>query len=281
MSAPEEWAGDRVSRWLAQASELERQLAPVSQVLLEATALQPGEQVLDVGCGTGPTTRQAAAAVGTTGAVTGIDVAAEMLEAAAQAPPTEGAAPVEWTCADVVTWQGPSAAYDVVLSRFGVMFFADPAAAMRTLADVTRPGGRLAFAVWGPRSSSALFEAPYQAARSALAAEGYDVPSESPADAGSYSWSDEEYVVPLLAGAGWRDVAVAPRELVLPVAGGDPEAASRAALDFGPTRVLLDGRSQRERDLVQGAVREVFAGAVDAEGRAHLPASVRLVTARR
>ncbi len=81
----EEWSGDRVERWLRQAAGLERQLAPVSEVLFAAARLSPGESVLDVGCGTGPTTYAAARAVGPTGRVCGLDVSGEMLVAAAAA----------------------------------------------------------------------------------------------------------------------------------------------------------------------------------------------------
>ena len=98
--AGDEWEGERVARWIRQSEGLERQLEPVSDVLFAAARLQPGERVLDVGCGTGPTTRRAAAAVGPDGAVTGLDVAAPMLAHAASLPVPPGSAPIEWVETD-------------------------------------------------------------------------------------------------------------------------------------------------------------------------------------
>jgi ubiquinone/menaquinone biosynthesis C-methylase UbiE len=97
------WADDRVARWIQRAAGLEPQLAPVADVLFEAAALRLGERVLDVGCGTGPTTWRAAREVGPTGRVVGLDISAEMLAVAANRPAPEGAAAVDWVAADVVT----------------------------------------------------------------------------------------------------------------------------------------------------------------------------------
>ena len=187
---PETWDGDRAARWVRQSAGLEKQLAPVSAHLFAAAGLAPGEAVLDVGCGTGPTTRDAAAGVGPTGRVTGLDVSQDMLDAAAAVPATADAAPIDWLLADATTWSPPDPpAYDVVLSRFGVMFFSDPAAAFAHLAQATRPGGRLALAVWDRRDASELFAVPLRAALEAMAGHGVtpDVPAD---DEGPFSLHD-------------------------------------------------------------------------------------------
>lgn len=275
------WAGDRVTRWLRQVDGLDRQLLPVTRVLLDAAGLGVGEAVLDVGCGSGPTTRTAAATVGPTGSVTGLDVSGEMLAAADSQPVPPGAAPLTWLEADVVGWSPPPGAFDVVISRFGVMFFSDPGAAFGRLAMATRTGGRLAVAVWGRREESALFEVPYAAALEVCRRRGWSVEAQPP-DAGPFSLHDEAAVVGLLGDAGWSDVRMTPHRLTLPFAGGlDPSGAALAALDFGPTRSLLASVDEPTREETRDALRRVFAERLDPQGHVVLDASVRVITARR
>jgi SAM-dependent methyltransferase len=193
--------------------------------------------VLDVGCGTGPTTRCAALAVGPQGAVTGLDVSGSMLAQAAQVPAGDGAAPIDWLEADPVTWSADTASYDVVLSRFGVMFFSDPAAAFGHLAGAARAGGRLAIATWAPRRESAMFEVPYRAALEALGRN-----DELPQDDGPFSLGDPDGIRDLLGRAGWADVRPVLHELLLPYGGGvDAHTAAEMSLDFGPTRIVSQG----------------------------------------
>lgn len=279
-TADERWEGDRTSRWLGQVEGLERQLAPVSDVLLAAAAPVPGERVLDVGCGAGSTTRRVARAVAPGGSATGIDVSAEMVEAArAATEPSDG--DVRWTVADVVGWEPEPGAVDLVLSRFGVMFFSDPAAAFATLAAATRPGGRLAVAVWARRDASELFEVPLQAALGALSEAGVTPPAP-PLDDGPFSLHDPDAVTALLQGAGWVDVACATHDLSLPFGGGlDPRAAARSALEIGPTQRVLAGVDDAVRDRAREAVAEALAAWVDTGGRVVLGGRVVVVTAHR
>lgn len=276
------WDGERAARWLRQADGLQRQLGPVSDVLLSAAALVPGERVLDVGCGTGPITRQAAAAVGAGGAVTGVDISADLLAAAAGVEVGAGAAPITWTNADVVTWDGPEAAFDVVISRFGVMFFSDPTTAFATLASTARPGGRMAVAVWARRDRSPMFEVPLRAALDVLDGRGLPAPSGIPADGGPFSLGDADAVRTLLTDAGWSDVTVTPHRLDLSFGGGlPPDDAAAAATDFGPTRIALDAMDDAGRADAVAAIADAFAAHTDANGHVVLAAEPIVVTARR
>jgi ubiquinone/menaquinone biosynthesis C-methylase UbiE len=115
--------------------------APVTGELLRTAALQPGERVLDVACGTGVVTRAAAEQVGPTGSVTGIDVASEMIAVARTVP--AGGAPITWGEADATSLPLPDELYDVGLCQMGLMFMEDPAAALGELHRVLTPGGRV------------------------------------------------------------------------------------------------------------------------------------------
>lgn len=276
------WAGERVTRWLRLSDGLERQFRPVSEVLFGAAALTPGERVLDVGCGTGPTTREAAVAVGASGAVTGLDVSAEMLEAAATVPVPDDAAPIAWTTADPVTWDAPEAAFDAVISRFGVMFFSDPAAAFATLARATRPGGRLAVAVWARRDESGIFAVPLAAALEVTRARGLDDPDGLDPDGGPFSFGDVAATTGLLETAGWRGVAAASHHLVLPFGGGLPPAeAAIGAAEFGPTRLVLGDLDDDVRAEAVAAVTDALADHVDDHGHVVLGGHVIVYTATR
>ena len=276
------WAGERVARWIRSAAALEPQLAPVSDVLFEAAGLQPAERVLDVGCGTGPTTHRAAGLVGVGGAVTGLDVSAEMLDAARAATPADpDRAPIDWVAADATTWAGPDDPFDVVISRFGVMFFDDPLAAFANLAAFTRAGGRLAIAVWSNRRDNPLFEIPLAAALAVR--DGFRLPpAEIPsADLGPFSMSDPDEVRSLLDRAGWVDASVDVHGLRLPLAGGAPlDEAARSTLEFGPTRVVTDDMDPSQKAAAVVAIAEALLP--HRVGSAVvLDASVHIVTAGR
>lgn len=277
------WSGDRVANWLRLSAGIERQLAPVSEALFAGVALRLGEAVLDVGCGTGPTTRDAAVAVGPDGRVTGLDVSAEMLAAAAAVDAPAGAAPLDWVTADAVTWDAPEAAYDVVLSRFGVMFFSDPAAAFAALARATRPGGRLAMAVWDRGSLNPVFSVALDVARRVRAEHGLGEPEDLPGDReGASSLSDTVATTALLEGAGWSDVTATAHDLDLPFGGGlPPVEAAAVASGFGPTRVALAGVDDEVRATAEAAIAEAFAPHVDEAGHVVLGGRIFVVTATR
>jgi SAM-dependent methyltransferase len=273
------WEGDRVARWLRMAEGLERQLAPVSDVLFRAAALQPGERVIDVGCGTGPTTRRAAQEVGPTGLVAGLDISGDMLAAAASVPVGPGAAPIEWVEGDVATADVGLPEADAVISRFGIMFFAHPVHAFERLAAAA-PGGRLAVAVWAHRERSALFEVPLRAALDELDRLGVEA-AHPPRDGGPFSLGDEDEVRALLEAAGWTGVTWEPHGLRLLHGGGvGPREAAVASLDFGPTRFVTADLDDADREAVREAIERTLADHLDGSGQVVLGGEVIVVTAR-
>lgn len=266
---------------MAQAERLDRELAPVSDLLFAGAALQPGERVLDVGCGTGPTTRAAASVVGEQGWVGGIDVAGEMLAAAADIGSPAGAAPIEWIEANVETWDGGIEPVDAVISRFGVMFFADPKLAFATLAAATRAGGRLCAMVWDRRDRSEKFQVPLAATLATMRAAGLDV-SEPAVDDAAFSLHDPAHVAPILEAAGWTDVGLEPHAVSLHLGGGmPPEEGAEVATSVGPSRVVTGGIDDGLRAKVLDAVAAALADHVDGDGHVVLPGSVIRITARR
>ena len=134
--------------------------APVSVELLRSAALRPGERVLDVGCGTGIIARQAATAVGTTGAVTAVDVADDMI-AVARAQPAPRGAPIVWRQGDATSLPFTDGSFDVVLCQMSLMFVEDRAAAIREMHRVLSDQGRVVVST--PGSIQPTFELMEQA----------------------------------------------------------------------------------------------------------------------
>ncbi len=135
-------------KWVASEAMLDGQIAPLGSKAIERARLAAGERVLDVGCGCGQTSLQLADKVGPRGSVTGIDLSAPMLERAQARAAGLGLANVRFLNADAQTTPLGSAAFDLIFSRFGVMFFADPTAAFANLRASLAPGGRVSFVCW-------------------------------------------------------------------------------------------------------------------------------------
>jgi SAM-dependent methyltransferase len=271
------WDDARVAGWLASAPARERQLAPISEALFAHAALRPGERVLDVGVGTGPTAATAREAVQPDGTVTGIDIAEAMIEAAKR---VVSAPDIEWLVGDVTTYAFAAAAYDVVISRFGVMFFSDPVAAFTRLHDAVRPGGRLAVATWCRLDATALFGIPYTIATTTLNRLGVDY-TPVPPDFTMFSLGEPDRVSELLGSAGWREVRSVPDNRIVYAGGASTaEAAADDTIQSGPLRMLLDGLPDDAVAEVRQALLDDFTRRADGNG-VPFPAGFMITTAVR
>ena len=170
----EQWNGVMGAKWVAEQQSLDAQLAPMSALLLEASRVQPGWRVLDVGCGCGATALALAEAVGPAGEVVGVDVSAPMLARAADRL-AHLAKPPTLVRADAQTEPLGEQRFDLALSRFGVMFFSHPEKAFTNLARTLKPLGRLVFVCWRAATDNPWAALPLAVARR-------HVPPPPPAD---------------------------------------------------------------------------------------------------
>ncbi|MDH3753322.1 MAG: methyltransferase domain-containing protein [Acidimicrobiia bacterium] len=237
-------------------------LAPFADALFERTGLVPGDRVLDVGCGCGATSLIAARAVGEDGDVLGLDLSPQMLEVARARASAQALANVTFEVADAQRCELEPAGRDVVLSRFGVMFFADPAEAFANLASTLRPGGRLVFCCWQPMLSNDWLLAPGLAAAAHV-----PLPDLGPAGApGPFSLDDPARLHTLLDGAGFEHAVFDELRPDISVGGG---GSVDEILDYlvtsGSGRALLADADDAARQLAIEAVRRVLADHHDGE----------------
>jgi SAM-dependent methyltransferase len=231
----EYWNGRPAGVWVREAERFDSMLAPFGRRLLEAAALQSGERVLDVGCGNGAVSLEAARAVGSSGGVTGLDLSAPMLEVARRRVKEHGV--------DVSFVQGDAQAaafdqpFDVVLSRFGVMFFEEPEAAFANLARAVRPDGRLCFVCWQEMFANEWIAVPAMAMVDHV---GIPELPESGAP-GPFSLADTERTEELLGAAGWSEITIEEHKDSMRM-GSDPEDVVAFMLSDEMGRRLSDGK---------------------------------------
>jgi SAM-dependent methyltransferase len=239
-------------------------MAPVLDALLDRAELKPGLRVLDVGCGAGPSTVEAARRVAPGGRVTGADISPAMIEAARR----RGAgAEIDWLVADVESYPFEPRSIDVVISRFGVMFFSDPVRAFSNLSAACRDGGRLAMAVWPERDQSEFFAEPLRIVLATMDRLG--VPYETPPpDAPPFSFGNRSRLSKILTSAGWTGVEIVQdqRLLYLGGPGSTAEDAADSMLDVGPVAGVLQGQPPAVLAEARTALRESLGSRADATG---------------
>ena len=259
--------------WAMLHERLDRQLDPIGRAAMQQAGFKAGDAVLDVGCGCGETTLEIAGRIAP-GEVVGLDASAMLLDIAREAAEAKGAANARFVQADGQVWR-TEGRFDVLFSRFGVMFFDGPGAAFANLRQALKPGGRLAFACWRQPKDNLWLALPMQATAHLLP----PLPPSDPHAPGPFAFADRDRLAGILSGAGFVDVAIDPLDLRT---GGDTlEESVFVALRVGQLGGALRelGASDELNRKVEETLREALAPYVE-DGVVKLPAAAWIVSGR-
>ncbi len=272
----EYWNETSGAKWVAMEDVIDAQIEPLGTAAMDRADVRAGERVLDVGCGCGQTSLQLAERVGKAGAVVGVDISGPMLERARERARAAGLSNLSFLNRDAQT-AGFDADFDLVFSRFGVMFFAEPEVAFHNLLSALKPGGRLTCATWQALPKNPWMMIPIGAAAKHLP------PSDPPApDApGPFAFADAERVEGILRAAGFDDVHHESVERELLVGGGGTlDATVDFVLQLGPVGAALREAGDAVRQAAAADVRTALEPYHDGAG-VRMPAASWAVSARR
>lgn len=199
------WNGIGGHAWVELQELIDQVLKPFEDLLAEEALAGSPRSVLDVGCGTGSTTLAVARMLGSKGRCTGIDISKPMLEAARVRAEQENT-PASFILADAQEYAFDPASFDAIISRFGVMFFADPVRAFANLKRAAKDGARLRFVAWRGPSENPFMTTAERAAAPHLP----ELPARQPDEPGQFALADQQRVHSILEESGWSEIEIRP-----------------------------------------------------------------------
>jgi ubiquinone/menaquinone biosynthesis C-methylase UbiE len=249
-----------------------------SEVPLRTLELAQGAKALDVGCGWGDTAIELARKVGPTGAVLGLDCCEAFLEKGRKDAAAAGLANVRFVCADVQTYRFQPE-YDFCFSRFGMMFFSNPVAAMRNVRSALKPGGRLMFITWRSLADNPWADLPKKLVLNFLPPPGDNAQTCGP---GPFSMASPEVVTAQLKAAGFEDARFTRTDGDVMI-GATVQQAMEFQLALGPAGEIFREAgelAEKRRPEIESALRAEL-GRYQRDGKVYLGAASWTITARR
>lgn len=238
------WNGQTGRKWAEDQVQMDRMMQSMTDAVVAAAVPQTGESVIDIGCGAGASSLAVADAVGPSGDVTGVDVSHPMLEVARER--AKDRRNVRFLEADATTHAFPQASADLIISKFGVMFFADPTQAFRNLRRATKVGGRLAFICWRTLAENPFATVPMSAALRHLPPQ----PPPDPNAPGPFAFADPVRVGHILTEAGFQTPAFAAFDSTMTVGRSAAGAAKEAVLMGMASRLLKDAAPEVKDQVI-------------------------------
>jgi SAM-dependent methyltransferase len=270
------WASGRGEKWRANLAGMEATLQAVDEPLISALRLDRPCRIAEAGCGGGGTTLEILRRAPKGSVVHGFDLSPALIEQAGSRVSSQDSA-IAFKVADMAAAPPPGPPYQRLVSRFGIMFFDDPSSAFANLFRWLAPGGRCAFAVWGPLSENPWMQITSEAVAGIIPLPAVD--SEGP---GAFRYADAAKLLKLLGDAGFGDLEVHSWRGALPIGGGLPaaEAANFALASFSSFSELLAKSGAQAADQARQALTALYAGHLS-EGVVQMNATVHIITGAR
>lgn len=244
-----DWNGAAGRSWVDLQGLLDHTFKPIADRLTHAAAAHGPEHLLDIGCGAGGTTLALARHLGPDARCTGIDISASLIEAARIRAGREGL-DTGFLCADAQEHDFAADSVDAIVSRFGVMFFADPVAAFANLRRAARPGAAMTLIAWRDPDQNPFMTAAARAAAPIIA-----LPERQPNAPGQFGFADDGYVLGILERAGWTDGNL---DAIDVNCGFPATELDTYLLRLGPLGIALHDADATTRERVLTAVRPAF-----------------------
>lgn len=272
----EYWNSPTGLKWIELEHTLDTTMAGMLHMMLEVADIALTDCILDVGCGTGASTIEAAGRV-PDGKVLGVDIADPLLKRAASRAQAEGAHNASFLLADAQTYDFLSQQFDLLISRIGMSFFSDTVAALQNLSRALNDRGRMVFVCWASVAQNPWFAIPKEAAEKRLGPQ----PEVNPNAPGPTAFQDCERVTNLMFRSGVSDIQACPIDIVLTPPGG-ASGAAHVASRVGPAARILKAYGGTEIDEIEieDAVRIAFEEFEDG-GDVRVPAVVNAFTCSR
>ena len=263
------WNGAAGQRWVTFSDRLDAMLISFADLILEASNIKPNETVLDIGCGGGALSLLAAQRAQS---VLGVDISKPLIGLAEKR--AAGLAQTNFHCEDAATISLDEKR-DVVISRFGVMFFSNSVSAFANIRKQVKPNGRMVFACWQSPLKNLWAKAPLEAAMPFF--KEPPTPPE-PHAPGPFAFADSEYLTDMLMDAGWKTVELTDWTSKIRLPGGDVEETAAFMMEMGPLSKIMKDQDLDEK-RVQSALIEKLSGAANDDGTVDMQASVWIVKA--
>jgi ubiquinone/menaquinone biosynthesis C-methylase UbiE len=270
------WTSRSGQKWVDYQQSLDRLFSEVAELLIREAAHGSGESVLDLGCGTGATSLALASCVAPGGDVVGIDISSLLLGIARDRAAAAECANVRFVEADAQTHAFEPGRFDLLVSRFGSMFFGGPVEAFENMRTGLRSGGRVYLAAWAPVSNNPWFAIAGEAAMARLGS----VPKAEPNTPGPFGFANRDYASGILRDAGFADIAVDAVTVEL-VAPDSPSEAAELACNVGQAVRIIAAKNGTAEDAA--AIADAVAAtllAYQTSNGIRIPAMINLISAR-